>query len=297
MNNKYVIVAIVVIGALAAVIAITGGFSFSFSTASISDVETAEDVNSDLEPVNKTSEFKTNQEKIYVTLKFSNAPSDTKLKAEWYYIEEEEKIASYTKKVDGSGRAAFHLTKPDDGWPTGSYEVRLFIDGEKADNASFSIKQSKISLNPKTDLLTNEDLPSAFSENKEIGWKVTDTEISGIPVEVAASRFWSHTSEDKSIYYEGYVCPSINDAKDIADHSSNYWTGYYENIGYNVSTASFPSYGDKSKSYKATTEDITTYIITFRIQNVTVTLVGANITKTDAESYCTTLEQKIKNQK
>lgn len=139
--NKKVAVVVVVIIAVLGIVFLTGGFQFSYSTASISDVAMAEEVNDQDQPVEVVSEFTSDTSKIYVTMELSNAPSDTEIKAEWYYVDNNTEIDSYSTTAEGSGPVVFYLTKPNDGWPAGDYRVDIILDGEKVSSKNFVVKE------------------------------------------------------------------------------------------------------------------------------------------------------------
>jgi hypothetical protein len=58
-----------------------------------------------------------------------------------YQIDEKEiTVTSDMANSQGSGTADFTLTKPNDGWPTGSYHVDLYIDDVRDQSINFSVK-------------------------------------------------------------------------------------------------------------------------------------------------------------
>lgn len=130
------------VGALCAVFVFVGA-SCSFTTANLSDTTMAKEVDSETqEPLDSTDTFKANTPVIYCATKVSNAPPETMVKSVWRYTEpgSEQEIDSYTLEADGSAWAAFSLSKPDAGWPKGSYEVDLYIDDEIQETKNFTVE-------------------------------------------------------------------------------------------------------------------------------------------------------------
>jgi hypothetical protein len=122
-----------------------GKTEFSFSTARISDATMATSLDKDMLPVNATDEFSPDTAKICLSVKLSNAPPDTEVKAEWIYVRGEmEDLENYlidTVSVQGENDAyvGFTLSRPDNGWPKGEYEVVLSIDGKKKLTVPFEV--------------------------------------------------------------------------------------------------------------------------------------------------------------
>lgn len=92
------------------------------------------------------STFKPNTAKIFVDAKVPDAPSGTKLRADWIAVDTggaappNYKIDSSELKVDSFTNAVtFSFSKPNAGWPVGDYRVDLFIDGKAASQAKFKV--------------------------------------------------------------------------------------------------------------------------------------------------------------
>ena len=117
----------------------------SFTTANLSDVKIASEIDSDLKPVTPADRFAADAPMIYVTGTLNNAPEGTKIKIEWVYVETEphtliDVIELETQEITSDFES--HLSKPDNGWPVGQYEVRLYIDDneEPAEIAAFVVE-------------------------------------------------------------------------------------------------------------------------------------------------------------
>lgn len=122
------------------------GCEVSFTTASLSEVTMAKKVDSKSNlPSEKGDVFTPDSAVIYCTAKLSNAPSDTKIKAEWLAtdvtgVEKDYVIDTIEVKAEGNQPLSFSLEKPSKGWPTGKYAVRLYVDGKPVQTVAFSVK-------------------------------------------------------------------------------------------------------------------------------------------------------------
>lgn len=141
MNKKIAAVVIIVI-AFVGVILLTGGFEFSFSTANISNITMAKEIDNQNRPVETASEFNSTAPRIYITMKLSNAPQDTQVKSEWYYVENNAEIDSYSLTTDGTRNISFKLTRFENEFPAGNYRVDILLDGEKVNSKEFDIKET-----------------------------------------------------------------------------------------------------------------------------------------------------------
>lgn len=113
----------------------------SVSTARLSEETMASEVNDETKtPVTATTSFAPDAPAIYVTAKVSNAPDDTRVKAAFYYLEGgEELIADDEVTAGGTRNVSFSLSRPDNGWPAGRYETRLFLNGEESKRLPFTV--------------------------------------------------------------------------------------------------------------------------------------------------------------
>ncbi len=118
--------------------------SCSFTTANLTDLKMASSVQDNL-PVDVTNVFTTTSPEIYATGTLKNAPDGTTLTAEWYYLDESPEIfidSATLEPTDVNTSFSFSLSIPDQGWPTGKYEVRFFIDDSTtaASKLSFTVQ-------------------------------------------------------------------------------------------------------------------------------------------------------------
>lgn len=120
------------------------GCEAEISTAKLSELATASEVDKETKkPITVTDRFTPDTEVIYCTAKMENAPPDTKIKYVWYYTEPENdvEITTWEGKASegGSGYIYCYLTRPDNGWPTGQYMVKVYLDDKEAGSVNFVV--------------------------------------------------------------------------------------------------------------------------------------------------------------
>ena len=109
------------------------------STANFDNLQMTTDVD-DAQPVDNVDTFDAEQEIVYATGTLSNAPSDTEITAEWYYMEDGETYIDSATLETGSTDFYFSLTQPADGWEPGMYEVRFYIYDDLEETLTFTIE-------------------------------------------------------------------------------------------------------------------------------------------------------------
>ncbi|MFN2148061.1 MAG: hypothetical protein ACK2T2_06680 [Anaerolineales bacterium] len=110
----------------------------SFSTARIEDAW----MSSDAEGSNRTTTF--SQDAVfYAQVDLRNAPDDTQLKASWIAVQAEGADPNFviqeTDFTTGSGMVNFELSNTNL-WPTGSYKVDIYMNGELAKTLEFTVQ-------------------------------------------------------------------------------------------------------------------------------------------------------------
>jgi len=116
--------------------------SCSFTTANLADLTMASAVQDNL-PVTVTNVFTTTSPVIYATGTLKNAPEGTEITGEWYYLETDPETyidSSTLTSVDMNTSFTFSLSIPNNGWPTGDYEIRFFIDDQPSSTLSFTVE-------------------------------------------------------------------------------------------------------------------------------------------------------------
>ncbi len=115
----------------------------SFTTANYSDLHMASEIDADNNPLTITDTFSADSPVIYVTGSMNNAPEGTMIAAEWIYAEENPPTFIDVAELEVneiSSSFHFSMTRPDNGWPAGEYEVNLYIDDELAETLSFTVE-------------------------------------------------------------------------------------------------------------------------------------------------------------
>lgn len=119
-----------------------------FGKPSVNGVTTANRIDSRKRPVAPGSSFGQSDPRIYCCARVK-AFGDTVLESRWYAGDRQ--VGGYScafSAITGSpagrflpakGTVAFHLDRPDSGWTGGRYTVRLFADGRRAGEASFTV--------------------------------------------------------------------------------------------------------------------------------------------------------------
>lgn len=118
--------------------------SVSVSTASLSEVTMCTAVDEDARPLDSTDVFSADTTEIFCSVKLSNAPSGTMVKATWTYIEGELDVTDmvlgeYELEGDGTRYLQFSLFN-ESVWPTGAYQVDLYLDGEPEETVTFTVE-------------------------------------------------------------------------------------------------------------------------------------------------------------
>jgi hypothetical protein len=147
-------VSIVALAALAVATLLLGSlagcqFEASYSSASLSEATMCKSIDAQNRPVDKTDVFFPNTPEIFCSFKYSYAPEDTELKAQFIYVQgEAQGVANYTmaetsiRTEKNSGYGYFSCTSPTNGWPRGDYVVKLFVDGTEKLTVPFKVQDS-----------------------------------------------------------------------------------------------------------------------------------------------------------
>ena len=146
-NNFPSIIISLAMAMLLAPISLVGcGGEVSFTTASLSEATMTTGVDADFRPLNVTNAFTPDTPVIYCSVKVSNAPPDTEIRADWIYIKGEAEdltdylIDSVILTAEGTQYIKESLISPDEGWPRGDYKVVLYVDGKEELTVPFSVR-------------------------------------------------------------------------------------------------------------------------------------------------------------
>jgi len=118
----------------------------SFTTASLSEATMTTAVDENMQPLDTTDVFAPDTQEIFCSVKLSNAPPDTEIKAEWVYIQGEvEDLTNYlidewSTTADDTRYISVSIIRPYDGWPKGDYKVVLYVDGKEELSVPFYVR-------------------------------------------------------------------------------------------------------------------------------------------------------------
>ena len=109
--------------------------SCNFSTANISDVKMCTSITDNQCSTDKPV-FNTNTPEIFVSCHLNNAPNDTEVEFAWFYLEQDripiDAVVLNSGDNIGTLNLNSSLSRPNNGWPTGDYEIIITIlDTEK----------------------------------------------------------------------------------------------------------------------------------------------------------------------
>ncbi|MFO8144021.1 MAG: hypothetical protein R6T78_05055 [Dehalococcoidales bacterium] len=127
------------------VAACTGEVNFSGSSLSNATMCNSVDA-STREPIEPTNVFSPDTPEIYCSVKLSNIPTSSEISAHWIYVQGElENLSNFlidetSITTSGTRYLSFSETKPENGWPTGDYQVKLYLDGEEKTSATFKVE-------------------------------------------------------------------------------------------------------------------------------------------------------------
>lgn len=90
--------------------------------------------------VTPATTFTSDTQMIYCSVKVEHG-SNTPVKAVWVYLDMDPdyQIDSYTENVTGSSYVGFSISIPNNGWPVGAYELRLYLGGSLTTTRTFTI--------------------------------------------------------------------------------------------------------------------------------------------------------------
>jgi hypothetical protein len=106
----------------------------------VTDVTMGRAIGGDKAVTDATDDFRPN-DTIYASIATDGSAASTTLRALWTY-EDGQVVDDSSRTIvpKGSERTEFHIAKPD-GWPTGNYQLEVFVDGRSVEKKKFEVKQ------------------------------------------------------------------------------------------------------------------------------------------------------------
>ena len=154
MKRKRFLTIAIALSTLVAVLAFplagcTGGVGFPTSSgkASLSNATMCKSVDLETgEPIEPSDTFSTTTPLIFCSVKVSNATPDTKISAEWLYLQQGANdetgllIADWNTTTEGTHYIPLSIMSPENGWPTGDYKIVLYLDGNEKTSVPFKVQ-------------------------------------------------------------------------------------------------------------------------------------------------------------
>jgi serine/threonine protein kinase len=134
----------------------------------ISEFNMSESIKNDtMEPINITDKYAPNAAKFFITAKLDNAPANTAVIFDWFYVESgDQKIDSANVTADGTRFISSNLTRGNNLWPAGKYEVRILVNGNQIVKVPYMVEGATQSTqnNPpqQTNQITGSDFIGSF---------------------------------------------------------------------------------------------------------------------------------------
>ena len=109
------------------------------SAVKVTDVTLGRAIGGDKAITDRTDNFRPT-DTIYASVATDGSSASTTLRARWTY-EGGQVVDESTRAIAANNRerTEFHISKPD-GWPTGKYQVELFLDGRSIETKKFEVK-------------------------------------------------------------------------------------------------------------------------------------------------------------
>jgi hypothetical protein len=106
----------------------------------VTDVSLGRAIGGDKAITDSTDTFRPN-DTIYASIATDGTAASTSLRARWTY-QDGQVVNDSNRTITSNNRerTEFHISKPD-GFPTGNYQVEIFVDGRSAETKKFEVKQ------------------------------------------------------------------------------------------------------------------------------------------------------------
>lgn len=106
----------------------------------VTDVSLGRAIGGDKAITDSTDTFRPN-DTIYASIATDGTAASTSLRARWTYQDGQVvNDSNRTIAANNRERTEFHISKPD-GFPTGNYQVEIFVDGRSVETKKFEVKQ------------------------------------------------------------------------------------------------------------------------------------------------------------
>jgi hypothetical protein len=117
----------------------TGTTGTSGAAVKVTDVSLGRAIGGDKAVTDSTDDFKPN-DTIYASIATDGSAASTTLRALWTYQDGQVvEDSNRTIAPNNKERTEFHISKPD-GFPTGNYQVEIFVDGRSVEKKKFEVK-------------------------------------------------------------------------------------------------------------------------------------------------------------
>ena len=116
-----------------------GGTATTGEAIKITDVTLGRAIGGDKAITDKTETFRPN-DTIYASVATEGAAANATLRARWTY--EDGQVVDESSRTLTAGnreRTEFHISKPG-GWPAGTYQVEVTVDGRPAETKKFEVR-------------------------------------------------------------------------------------------------------------------------------------------------------------
>ena len=98
-----------------------------------------------------TDTFTPKTENIYAVVKYDGVTRDIHFEAKWIYLPTGREVSYFDKYISGTGSVVFginaqkHVWTPVKEWPTGEYQLEIYIDGDSFEDIHFNGSEFTVS--------------------------------------------------------------------------------------------------------------------------------------------------------
>ena len=117
-----------------------------FDSEYIRNVAMTASIDKSYKPQKITYTFDKDTQRIYCTFQLVNVDTGTSIAAEWIYLKGEANVENYlidswTQFIEGNQNMAMYIDNHyPNGWPSGSYVLALYVNGELQGSVPFRVK-------------------------------------------------------------------------------------------------------------------------------------------------------------